>query len=193
MSPRMDPDFDWGGVQASTPVYSKGVYQVSIDGVRGSAWPKRDSKGDPTSEVTEVIRFRPKMMGVIGSDGKLKTEHEGKDIAGQSVEDINLWVHTEGGLKQAKRIMMAVLGYNPEDDSEEDKFNKFLKDSGKDLTWSREEREDGEGYILTIGEGWVELFKGKAAKVHMEPQTREVEGRDPIVQQNFTRVIPVNA
>ena len=137
--------------------------------------------------------MKSKGRGVIDSAGDLQTEQEGKDIAGGSVEEIPLWLRTKGGRQMAKGHMMAILGYNSNEQTSEDEYMAFLKDSGSDVTVRTEEKEAGDGYTLVIGEGWESLFVGKNVKVHMEPETRSVEGADDIIQQNFTRLVPVNA
>ena len=52
--PRMEADFDWAGVSASTPIYPKGDYRVEIVKVRGRAWPKQ-LNGQPTGVITQVL------------------------------------------------------------------------------------------------------------------------------------------
>ena len=190
--PTMEADFSWGDVQASTPIHPKGEYELTIVGVRGSAWPKRDKAGNTTGEVVKVIRFRPRIVGVYNSEGKLKTELNGKEIKDKACENISLWVHSEGGLGMSKRHMMAVLGYNSADEVEEKKFDRFLKDAGVDLSFRHEENEAGDGYVLHIGEGWEKLFVGKNVRVQMEPETRKQEGKEDRISQNFTRLSAVN-
>jgi hypothetical protein len=192
MSPVFEPDFDWGEVQATTPVYPKGDYELTIKSVRGSAWPKTDKNGNPTGEITMVVRFRPEMVGAYDSKDKLSSKGpDGKDIKGGSCEDINLWIHSDGGRKMAKGYMMAVLGYNPRDGEQEKLFNKFLKDQKADLSASVEENDDG-SLSLKIGGGWEQLFVGKNVRAHMDEEIREIEGRDPVTQQNYVRLQPVN-
>ena len=192
MTPIMEPDFDWGDVQASTPIYKKGEYELSITGVRGSAWYKKDKAGNPTTEITKVVKLRPRIVGVYNSEGKLSSEQEGKTIKDGQCEEINLWLHSEGGLKMSKKQMMSVCGYNPNDEADEKKFNEWLKSAKLNLGTKVEENESGDGLVLTIGDGWEKLLVGKNVKANMEPETREVEGRDPIVQQNYTRLSSVN-
>jgi len=146
----------------------------------------------PTGEVTRVIKFRPRIVGVYDSNGKLSTEQNGKSIKDMACEEINGWVHSDGGRTMTKKHMMAILGYNPNEETEEKQFNEFLKTSKADLSMKLEENEAGDGYVLRIGEGWDQLFKGKNVRVHMEPETRKVEGRDDVVQQNYVRISPVN-
>ena len=190
--PTMEADFSWGDVQASTPIHPKGEYELTIVGARGSAWPKRDQAGNTTGEIVKCIRLRPRVVGVYNSEGKLKSELDGKNIRDASCEAITLWLHSEGGRAMAKRYMMAILGYNPAEESDEKKFNKFLKDSGADLKWSHTENDAGDGYILTIGEGYEKLFVGKNVRVQMEPETRKVDGKEDRISQNFTRLSAVN-
>ena len=116
--PTMEADFNWGDVQASTPIHPKGEYELTIVGVRGSAWPKRDKAGNTTGEVVKVIRIRPRIVGVYNSEGKLKSELDGKTIRDKSCENINLWLHSDGGREMAKRYMRAILGYNSAEDSD---------------------------------------------------------------------------
>lgn len=192
MSPRMEADFDWADdVQASVPVYPKGEYEVTIHGVRASAWPKTDSNGNPTGEVTKVIRLIPRIKGVYDSKGKLKTELNGKVLADAPAEDINLWVHSEGGRRQAKKAMMAIAGYNPNDPAQEKEFNSFLKTSKLDLSTKLEEAEDGK-LSLIIGDGWETLLKGKNVRASMDIEIRQIEGKEPVEQQNYRSLSPVN-
>lgn len=193
MSPIMEPDFDWvEDVQASVPIFPKGDYEVTIKGLRGSAWPKRDKAGNPTGDVTKVIRLRPEIVGAYDSKGKLKGELDGKEIKGTMTGEANLWIHSKGGREQAKRIMGAIAGYNMREPAEEEKFNQFLKKSGLDLSTAVEERDEGEGLTLKLGEGWEKLLVGKNVRVHMEPETYKAEGREPVEQQNFVSFSPVN-
>ena len=157
----------------------------------GAAWEKRDKNNVPTGIVTQVVRFRPEMVGVYDSNGKLKKSLDGKEIVGLQCEDINLWVHSDGGRKMAKGYMMSVLGFNSREQEDERKFNKFLKDQKADLTWKLEQTEEG-NYTLSLGSGWEQLFTGKNVRAHMEEEVREVEGRDPVTQQNYVRLSPVN-
>lgn len=191
MSPRMEPDFDWTDVQATTPVYPKGDYQITVVDIRGSAWPKTDDSGNATGVITKVVRFRNKMVGVYNSKGKLSTELDGKPIGGEAVEDLNLWVHSDGGRKMAKQSMMAILGYSPRDGQEEKKFNELLKKQKADLSTRLEEGEDG-SLSLVLGDGWKALFVGKNFRASLEEETREIPGRDPILQQNYQSISPVN-
>ena len=188
----MDADFDWGGVQASTPVFKKGDYELEIKKVRGSAWPKKDKQGNPTGDITQVIRLRCEMQGVLDSKGKLQGKQDGKEIRGVTTEEANLWVHTDGGRKQAKKVMMAICGYNPEEQSDEDKFNAFLKKSGLDLSFKAIPKDDDSGYTLEIGEGWAALLEGKQVRCTMDEEIRKQEGREDSLQQNFVRFSPIN-
>ena len=191
--PRMEADFDWTGVSASTPIYPKGDYEVSVVGVRGRAWPKRDQNNIPTGVITQVVSCRVKMVGFYGSDKKLKSVGpDGKEIKGESVEDINLWMHSDGGRKMAKQQMMAIAGYNHNDPNDEKKFNAFLKSSELNLSFNAEENEAGDGYVLNIGDGWATLLDGKNVRASLDQSTRAVEGKEDILQQEYKRLSPVN-
>lgn len=197
MSPRMEADFDggWEGVQAAIPVHPKGEYELTIKAVRAAAWPQKNGKtGEPTGEVTQVIALRPEVVGYYDSKGKLQdVGPDGKEVKGASCEEIQGWVRSIGGRKVMKKYMMAICGYNPEDEEEEKAFNSMLKASGLDLHIRLEEKEDEEGFKLDIGEGYEKLLVGKNVRATMEPETRPVEGRDPVTQQKFNRLSPVNA
>lgn len=187
MSPRMEADFDWGDVQASTPIHPKGDYELTIKRLRGQAWVKKDKQGNPTSDITEVIKLTPELVGKYNSDGSLDTS-----VAGQAAEEISLWIHSEGGRRMSKQQMMAIAGYNPQDEQEEKKFNQFMKDSKLDLSAKVEEDQDGK-MTLTIGEGWAKLLVGKNVRAAMEPEVRAVEGKEDVTQQKYSRLSPVNA
>ncbi len=191
MSPRMDADFDWGGVPLNAPIYPKGDYELEITGVRGAAWQKTDKHGNPM-HIVEKIALICKMVGVVDSKGKLKKEQDGKDIAGKPVEDFNLWTHSEGGRKSAKGSMMAILGYNPRELADEEKFIQFLKDNTPDLSFESKENEAGDGYVLILGDSWEQLFVGKNVRCSMEPGVRQREGADDVPQQEMGFLSPVN-
>lgn len=188
MSPVMEPDFDWAeDVQAAVPIYDKGVYELSVKSVRGAAWQKTDDNGNPIpGAITRTVRVVPEMVGVQDSKGKLDTTDKGNPV-----EALDLWVHTEGGRRQAKQRMMAIFGYDPYDHEVEKEFNNFLKTSKLDMSVKLEEDDEGK-FTLKLGEGWEKLV-GKNFISHLEPETQEREGREPIIRQNFTRVLPVNS
>jgi len=193
MSPRMEADFDWGEVQASVPIYPKGDYELSIKSIRGSAWPKKDAGGNPTGEVTKVVKIRPTVVGVYDSKGKLKGEStEGKKIAGGAAEEINLWLNSDGGRRQSKKVIMAIFGYINDSETEEKKFNEFLKKNKLDLGHKVVENDAGDAFVVTLGEGWKTLI-GKNVRAHMEPETYTPKsGGEPETQQNYVRLSPVN-
>lgn len=192
MSPRMEADFNWADdVKATTPVHDKGEYELTILRVRGRAWYKKDPQGNLTKEITKVVSLAPKMVGKYGSDGKLDTL-ELNDTE-RACEDINLWVHSDGGRKMSKQQMMAICGYNPQDPKEEDNFNDFLRTSQLDLSSKVEESEEDDGKLsLVIGEGWEKLLKGKNVRALMDKEIRKIEGRDDVEQQNYKQLSPVN-
>jgi hypothetical protein len=187
MAPRMEADFDWGDVQASVPTYDKGDYEVVIERVRGQAWYKKDEKGNPTSEIVKVIKLAPKMIGQIDSKGQI----DGK-LADKPVSDIQLYIHSEGARTMAKKQMMAITGYNQDDEQDEKKFNEMLKQSGLDLKTSVEEDEEGK-LQLKIGEGYEKLLKGKHVRVNMEPEIYKQKGSDvEETRQKFNRLTGTN-
>lgn len=190
--PVMDPDFTWGGIAATTQIYPKGEYELVIQRIRGSAWPKRDKSGEPTGEYTMVARLTPTIAGMYNSEGKLgqKLPDGGSLADSPEAEEINLWLHSKGGLKMAKQSLMAIFGYNPRDRSAEKDFNAWLVNSGIDLGFHLEERDD-EGMNLVLHDGWNQLV-GNTVRATMEPQIREVEGRDPVEQQNYISFAPLN-
>lgn len=192
MSPLMEADFNWTEeVQASVPVYEKGDYELTIKKVRGQAWYKPDEHGNPTEVITTVVKARPEMVGVINSEGKLKSEQNKKKIAGSPCEEINFWLTSDGAKRMSKRQLMAVAGYNPDEEEDEAAFNDFVKKSKLDLSFRVEERDDGK-LDLIIGDGWGTLLIGKNVRSHMEPETRERSGMDAVTQQNYVRLYPVN-
>lgn len=192
MSPIMEPDFDWTDVSAATPIYEKGTYELSSVNIKARAWRKTDENGNPTGEIVRVIDITPEMQGVVDSNGKLNTKQEGKEIKGQPAERLPLWIHSEGGRRQGKQRMMAICGYNPFEHEDEKKFDAFLKSSKLDLSVKLEEGDEGQ-ISITIGDGYEKLLVGKRFRAVMSPEKREIEGRDPIISQNYERVIPVNS
>jgi hypothetical protein len=191
MSPIMEADFDWlGNTQASTPVFSKGEYELTIKSIRGQAWPKTDDSGNATGVITQKIALKPEMVGTFDSKGKLVGEQEGKVIKGIGCEDINFWMHSDGGKKMSKRQIMAILGYNPNNEQDEADFNAFIVKSKLDFSVKPVENDDGDGYVLVLGEGWNKLV-GQSVRSIMEPETRK-RGDEEVVQQNYKSLSPVN-
>lgn len=158
-----EPDFST--VHASTPIWKKGTYEITVSKVRGRAWDKTDEK---TQEKTMVrgVEIRLKLVGVYDSAGKLSTSMDGAEIAGKDVEPQTLYIHSDGAMAFSKRIMMAILGYKKE---EEEEFNEYFKTL--DLKMGIEEA-DGGGYDVTIGEGWQTLA-GKNVIVTLSEGERE--------------------
>lgn len=188
MTPRMEADFDWTEVQAAVPVHDKGDYELTIERVRAQAWYKNDKQGNQSSDITKVIKLTPRVVGQYDSTGKLDTT--GK-AAGKPAEEISLWIHSEGARQMSKKHMMAISGYNPNEESDEKKFNEFLRSSGLDLKTSVEEGEDGK-LILKIGEGYEKLLKGKNVRGALDQETYQAEGKEPVIQQKYARLSPVN-
>lgn len=191
MSPRMEPDFEWTDVQATTPVYPKGDYELTVKSVRGSAWAKTDKEGNPTGAVVRVVRFKTQVVGVYDSKNKLKTEQNGRTIKDLPADDINIWVHSEGGRRMGKKYMMAIIGFDPNEPAEETKFNEWLAKQGVDLSARLTENDDG-GYGLAIGDGWEALFVGKNVKASLDVGVSEREGQEPQERQEINYLVPVN-
>lgn len=187
MAPRMEADFDWGDVQASVPTYEKGDYELSIERVRGQAWYKKDKAGNPTSEIVKVIKLVPKMVGQIDSKGQIDPK-----LAEKPVAEIQLYIHSEGARQMAKKQMMAIAGYNQDDEQDEKKFNEMLKQSGLDLKTSVEEDDEGK-LQLKIGEGYEKLLKGKHVRANMEKEMyTPPAGGEPEERQKYNRLTGVN-
>lgn len=182
--PRFEPDFTT--VFATTPVWSKGDYEILIESVRGQAW-DQVKNGQETGTVVQVVKLRPKIKGVYDSKGKLQTEIDGVDIADQAAEEIALWIHSKGAMAMSKRAIMAILGYS---EKEEEDFNEFLRTGSLDLSFEIEESEDG--YDVTLGSGWEQLV-GKLVGVHLDKQQVNIEGREPFEQQQYVRFFPAGS
>ena len=180
--PEWNPDF--GAVSAETPVYPAGDYEFVVDDLRASAYDKTDTQGNITGH-NKVVYVIPKVVGRIDSKGKLSPkDSEGKVIEGQPAERIGLWLHSEGGVKFSKRIMMAIFGYKGREG--EKQFNEEIV-ANSDFSFNEEETEDG--YDVTLGSGWDQL-KGLHFRVSLDKEMREVEGREPVEQQAYKSYLP---
>lgn len=174
------PDFT--KYHASTPIYKKGMYEIVVDKVQARAYDTTDDAGQ--SKQVRMVTLRNKMVGVYDSKGKLLTTQDGAEIKGEDVEDVRLYIHSDGAMKFTKRILMAVLGYSKE---EEDKFNEFL--AKQDVRFSIEEKETEDGYNVVLGSFW-EGLAGKHFKVGLSEGVYERNGvKEP--QQNFDTYLPV--
>lgn len=182
--PRFEPDF--AGVFASTPIWSKGDYELAIESVRGQAW-DQVKDGHETGVIVKVVKLRPKIKGMYDSNGKLITEVDGVDIADQAAEEISLWIHSKGAMAMSKRAIMAILGY---DEKEEEEFNNYLRGGNLDLSFDFEESD--EGYDVTLGSGW-ESLAGKLVGAHLDKQQVNIEGREPFEQQQYIRFFPAGS
>lgn len=185
--PRYEPDFT--GVTVAVPIYPKGRYELAVESVKGSAWDKTDDK---TGETTLVKRVgcRVTMVGAYDSKGKLKTAvGDMKDIAGKPVRNLDLYIHSEGAMRMAKGHMMAILGFNPRNEEHEQQFNEWIKSNGISFSFDAEPSEDGEGYGVTLGNGW-ETLAGKRFVALLDKEIYKPEGGEPRENQVFSQVLP---
>lgn len=178
-------EVDFGGVQATTPIYKKGLYELTIKKVSGRAYDKVDDKTGHRTTV-RLIQITPKMVGQYDSKGKIKTTDEaGKNIKDQDVEGIRLYLHSEGALKMSKQACMAFFGFTRD---EEEKFNEYFKTL--DLKFDAEQDESGD-YTVTLGSGW-ESLTGKNFKAQLSEGVYEDKANNKsIPQQNFDNFFPV--
>lgn len=183
MCPRVEPDFD--KVHAQTPIWDKGLYELAIGKVAGRAYDKEE-KGKVTTVM--YVGLRPKLVGVYDSAGKLHTDIDGTEIADQAVEEIRLYIHSQGAREFSKRIMMAIFGY---DKKEEEQYNEFVKTL--DLRFDYEEKDGEDGYDVTLGAGWNELA-GKRVKAQMKKGTFKNQRTDEFEErQDFDSFFPVGS
>jgi hypothetical protein len=184
--PRIEPDFD--KVHAMTPVWGKGLYELVLGKPRGSAYDKSDDKTGKSTHVA-FVGVRPKIVGIFDSNGVLSTDVDGTDIEGQQVEEIRLYLHSQGAREFSKRIMMAIFGYEG-DAKGEAEYNEWVKTL--DLSFESEENEDGEGYTVTLGDGW-QLLEGKHVKSMMDKGSFKDRNDEVKERQDFNSFFPVNS
>lgn len=159
---RFQPDL--GKTKAGMPVYERGEYEVKILGVKPIYYVKEE-------EGTEVAgaSLSLEMVGRVQNDGTLDRELEGETVA-----PLRLYVHSEKAWPITKRAIMAALGYTLDD---EDTFNNDLAatlDVGV---------EPGEGdEEATLGSGWSRLT---GQRMLMTLNKRKWQGREQQQHEGF--------
>lgn len=166
---------DFGATNAFTPIWPRGEYEVETKDVRGAAWEKTDEKSG-TSILVKRIRITAKLNGVYDSEGELQDAGtDGKNVKDEDVTPFDIYLHSEGAMRMGKRIMMAILGYDKDDEEE---FNEWA--ASQDLSFNAEENEDG-SYDVTLGDGW-DALKGRLFIASLEPQMDDYGGEEREVQ-----------
>lgn len=182
MADAWKPDF--GATNAFTKIWPRGEYEIEVRDVRGSAWEK-EQDGGGTATVKRV-RVLANLNGVYDSEGELMDELEdGTKVEGEDVTPFDLYLHSEGAMRMAKRQLMAIMGFSAD---EEDEFNEWAAEA--DLGFEATELEDG-SYDVSLGDGWDEL-KGRIFVASLEPQTDEYQGEEREVQ-NVRSTRPVGS
>lgn len=166
--PRWNPDF--AGARATIRVYERGDYEVKFGSPRPFVRENREGK------VVSGVRYPLEMVGRIQADGSLDKEFEGEQVA-----PISLYIHNEDGWGIAKRILMAVLGYNITPEAE-DEFDNDVVAQGVDFGVDGDVDEE-----VTAGDGWKKLQGGRAI---VSLSSQKPEGYDRVFQQhgNFVPV-----
>lgn len=190
MSPRFEPDFV--ETQVSTPVYPKGTYEVSITRVNGAAWTKENDKTGESYTVRR-IRARAKMKGRYDSEGKL---HDSIDDLGEIVDKdvapVDFYIHSEGAMRVAKSNLMAVLGFNPRENEDEEAFNEWVQENEPDFGFDETPLDDG-SFEVDIGDGW-KTMEGRDAILMLDVEMYKPEGADkPEKRQRIATVLPVGS
>jgi hypothetical protein len=164
MSPRFAPDLS--GTKAGLTIYDRGEYEVKITGVKPISYEKDD--GTPVAGGQVNLE----MVGLVQNDGSLDRELEGESVA-----PVRLYVHTEKSWPITKRFFMAALGYSVD---EEEQFNEEV---ARELDISVE----GDGDEAILGSGWERLV-GKRLLVTLNK--RIWQGRE---QQDHVNFMPLKS
>src|SRR5690606_12167095 len=104
------PDFT--AVDASFPVYPKGMYQVKV--TKRTPF-LRERKDEENNKVTQVagVRYALEIYGRFDDNGELvDTGEDGRPIRGKPASAMNVFLHTQGGWQFAKPFLMAACGYD---------------------------------------------------------------------------------
>lgn len=165
MSPRWEPDF--AGTHATTPVYDRGEYRVTVGRPSGIAYTK-----DNGDEVAGV-RYSLKMVGAKNADGSIDDT-----MAGEEVSQLRLYVHSAGAMRMTKRILMALFGYDRNDEAS---FNDDVIGNG-DFSIIPGETDDDRP---TLGDGWTSCV-GNEVDVILDQD--EYEGELQQTHKSFSPV-----
>lgn len=159
--PRFNPDPS--KVTIGFPVYPKGTYLVELS--------------DPKTFYR---------VGKQDASGAAKADNYGVQFAASKIADgpekgkpfpITCMMHTPGSEGFSKVIQMAVLGYNPKDDKEQERFN--ITEAGD---WSFNTDEN------SCGDQWHKM-KGKVVAVDVDEKIDMTSGV-PVKQQDIKAYRP---
>lgn len=180
--PTWMPDFE--NTHANVVVQPQMRVQLSLEKLTGFAYDREKDNAHLLG-----INATLKIVGKYDSKGKLNTTDY---PAGEEVERIRLWMHSEGGLKMTKRILMAFAGFGLKEEKE---YNAWA--AKQDFGIEQDENDEG-GYDVTLHEGW-NVFIGKHADVELDKkmyQPKDDSGAnsgEPQEQQDYKSWSPVGA
>ena len=148
--------------RATTRVFERGEYELSVE----RSTPFLREKDDGSENFG--IMYGLKIVGQV-VDGELDETYAGEDV-----RPLNCFLHTDGSIRMMKRFMMAVLGYDEEEEYDKDfggDEEQFLFDAEKDQK-------------IEVGSGWA-LPVGKHVKVTLDKEIYQDEE-----QQRFKNWTP---
>lgn len=178
MSPIFAPDFT--SVDASIHIFDdKGLYRLLCTKVKPVIRESKDKKGNTT--INSFVQLNLEMKGRYDSDGKLITE----GFAGRVVSPFKCYLHTEGGWKYSKGMIMALAGFNIK--KEEQLANEKLF-QGRDWTINGEPGDPPES--ITLGEAW-NLLVDRLIDVNLSKKIDKTDDGKELENQDFSNMTPV--
>lgn len=161
--PRFNPDPS--KVTVGFPVYPKGTYLVEVSAPKTFY---RLGKQDATSGRTKDDNYGVQFASSKIADGPEK----GKPFP------ITCMMHTEGSQSFSKIIQMAVLGYNPKDDKDQERFNEV--EGVGDWSFNTDDN--------SCGDQWHKM-KGRVVAVDVDVKVDMTSG-SPVQQQDIKAYRP---
>lgn len=105
------------------------------------------------------------------------TVKEGDSNIGKTVP-VQCFLHTPGSLDMSKRFAMAALGYNPNDPTDEQRFNDAFPDSDDAFAVDTDEN--------FVGEVWQKVAGANVCATVKQQLSKPKDGSEPRMQNQFS-------
>jgi len=178
---------DFRVVDATFPIYDKGMYRVKVT-ARQALVTEKDVEGGEEGEVTQSsgVKYKLEMVGAYREedDGEPILETDG--FAGKPIQAYTVWTHTQGGWSFGKAFLMAVCGWSPKAD-EQEANEKFFREGVWEMTG--DPGDPDEELNENLGENW-HLPVDRLVDVYLKKEVRMFRGEER-ESQEFSAWTPV--
>lgn len=175
---------DMSTVTVNIPVHPKGPYLLNVKRVSGYAGPQKEDEDGKKKESWFVYEGQKLSVGTrvtLELVGKFNSANELVPFAdlgfeSNKVADNTLWSHNKGSLEMSKKVVMAIMGYDKEEEKEFDAWFA-AQDFGIDV----DPVEGEDKYTAKLGNGWEQLV-GKNVRVQLDSK---IDKRNDETVQDF--------